>query len=80
MASPIQPTQTGTTTFSTVTCQPKRRRIAWPRAISENIAAAMREKVRCVIVNLADRILSGYLFAEGYDRLVVIPVHSEYGI
>jgi hypothetical protein len=27
-----------------------------------------------------DKIPSGYLFAEGCDRLVVIPVHSEHGI
>ena len=31
--------------FSTVTCQPKRRRIAWPRAIREKIAAAIKEKI-----------------------------------
>src|ERR1700730_3719427 len=80
MARPIQLIQTGTTMFSTVTCQPKRRRIAWPSAISENTAAAMREKVRCVIFNLAEKIPSGYLFAEGCDRLVVVPVHPKYSV
>jgi hypothetical protein len=34
----------------------------------------------CVIVDLADEIPSGYLFAEGCDGLVVFPVHLEYGV
>ena len=52
MARPIQLIQTGTTTFSTVTCQPKRRRSAWPRAISKNTAVALREKILGVISHL----------------------------
>src|SRR6059058_122538 len=66
--------------FSTVTCQPRRIRIAWPRAISENTTAAMREKIRCVIFDLGGKIRSGYLFAKGCDRLVVVLVQAEYSV
>jgi hypothetical protein len=30
------------------------------------------------MVNLAERIPLGYLFAESYDRFLVVPVHPEY--
>lgn len=30
------------------------------------------------MVNLAERILLGYLFVESCDRLLVVPVHHEY--
>jgi hypothetical protein len=80
MASPIQLIQRGTTTFPTVTCQPKRRRIAWPSATSENTAAAMRQKILGVISHVDEKIPSSYLFAEGCDRIVVVPVHLEYSV
>src|SRR5713101_5718838 len=78
MASPIQLIQIGTTVPSMVTCHPRRRRAACRRAIRKKSTAVIREKIRCVMVNIAEKIPSGYLFAEGCDRPVVVLVHPEY--
>src|SRR5712691_3948827 len=42
----------GTSMSPIVTCQPRRRRKAWRRAINEKSVAVMSEKVRCVISHL----------------------------
>src|SRR5207245_10563423 len=42
----------GSTMSQIVTCQPRRRRKAWRRAINEKSVAVMSEKVRCVISHL----------------------------
>jgi hypothetical protein len=47
----------GRTTFSIITCQPKRRRIAWPIAISENTAAAMRKRGKEYVASFSTSML-----------------------